>query len=303
MEDIAPRVSGNMVTDNHASDARHSIDKVGQTGYGTCRPHAVTLGYRLSGVQMPGLDIKATMIPQGKQDDRRRVKLCKEYKKIIRTLYPELNSRVYCVPPVHFNTVSYTPAQFSAATGGRGGARKGKTRAAEWHTQVDSRLEHVKADDAQHRTLRALKTLAADLLKEPVFILSNLKFKDYLNYTPNKQASQTVARLPRRSELDSTGRPRADHGTAGDKAAKGDKVEGDWDVLLFHRDHGIVLLEVKSVGEGQDPLTLELDKLGVREVEKGLRCCLCQDDLPARGATGDIPPETKTRLMNGGKTY
>lgn len=283
-----------------------------------------------------------------------RESLSKEYRNIMRMLYPKLSSQFYCVPPVHFNNVSRQP--YARAQKKPRSKTQGKPTPAV-HVQSESKLETVKADDVQQRTLCALTALTAGFTG-PGFILSNLKFLDYLNYTPYKKASQAVAGLPRPSDLDARGKPKSK-----DKTTKSgqNKVEGDWDVLMFQPDGlGIVLLEIKSVGEGADtnvaaeynPLQMaeervkqglnqlekgssvishivsdrqprvkvlrglvlpnvrrdslhqilktlspaDLNKLGVDVVEDGLDCCLCKEDLPARGENGDVPEAILNRL-------
>ena len=89
----------------------------------------------------------------------------------------------------------------------------------------------LRDDTAQRHVLANLRALG-DAGQEPMFILSQLNFGDYLNepsYTAAVKSSQ-LPNLPRPEDL-------------GQKYAA-----GDFDILLIHRRHGILVGELKSVG-------------------------------------------------------
>ena len=91
-------------------------------------------------------------------------------------------------------------------------------------------------DTAQRHVLANLRALG-NAGQEPMFILSQLNFGDYLNQ-PSYAAAVQASQLPRPSDL-------------GKKYAA-----GDFDILLIHRRHGILVGELKSVGINHAVLNL-----------------------------------------------
>ena len=228
----------------------------------------------------------------------------------INLLYPDALHRTYCVPPVHFNRVSYVretvagtglpalvlPVPFTPPVQNAPPASQPSGSAAPVHsvppasqpsgsaapvhsvppasqpsgsaapvhsvppaiqqsnppasyslwtqesqppaTPVLVQESDFRDDTAQRHVLANLRALG-DAGQEPMFILSQLNFGDYLNersYTAAVKASQ-LPNLPRPEDL-------------GQKYAA-----GDFDILLIHRRHGFLIGELKSVGSNQPGLS------------------------------------------------
>lgn len=86
----------------------------------------------------------------------------------------------------------------------------------------------LRDDFAQQHVLLHLQELAHGR-REVMFILSQLRFSDYLNQ-PSYAAAVEAARLPMPGDLGTRYR------------------SGEFDILLIHRHYGILIGEVKSVG-------------------------------------------------------
>ena len=190
------------------------------------------------------------------------------------SLYPEALTRTYCVPPVHFNRVPYvrdtvpgTGLSALVLSDPAGSSVHGVPPASQpsgsaapvhsvppvsqqssppppyslWTPESDpqatpARVQEsdVRDDTAQRHILANLQALG-NAGQEPMFILSQLNFGDYLNepsYAAAVEASQ-LPKLPRPADL-------------GKKHAA-----GDFDILLIHRRRGILVGELKSVGRNQ----------------------------------------------------
>lgn len=90
----------------------------------------------------------------------------------------------------------------------------------------------VRDDFAQQHVVTNLQALG-DRRGEVMFILSQLDFMGYLNKPSFKRATRTYPRL---AKLPHSHR------------------EGDFDVMIFHRHHGILLGELKAVGKNHAEL-------------------------------------------------
>ena len=92
---------------------------------------------------------------------------------------------------------------------------------------------NVQDDQAQHHTLQCLKVLS-DNMKEVMMVISQLRFRKYLdrdNCTSPVDVA-TVARLPNWQSLPAQ------------------LAEGECDVLVIHREQGLIVGEIKSTGGG-----------------------------------------------------
>ena len=188
------------------------------------------------------------------------------------SLYPEALTRTYCVPPIYFNRVPYVRGTVPGT--GQTALVLTDTTAASFHvspvsqpssaapvhnvppisqqsnqptqyslwtreSQPQATPVHIQEsdyrDDVAQRYLLANLQALGDAGQEPMFILSQLSFGNYLNepsYAAAVKASQ-LPKLPRPSDL-------------------GPKYKaGDFDILLIHRRHGILVGELKSVGVNQ----------------------------------------------------
>ena len=103
-------------------------------------------------------------------------------------------------------------------------------------TPVRVQESDFRDDTAQRHVLANLRALG-NAGQEPMFILSQLNFGDYLN-EPSYSAAVQALQLPRPSDL-------------GEKYAA-----GDFDILLIHRRHGLLTGELKSVGINHAVLNL-----------------------------------------------
>ncbi|XP_070183807.1 uncharacterized protein [Littorina saxatilis] len=173
--------------------------------------------------------------------------------RIVRSLYPDLLSRTYIVPPVHFNKVSYTrknvpgvnylSALVRTSPSGNGPqahdhfptslttvpANPQSILPQETEIPVRVQENDFRDDFAQKHVMHNLQAYA-NSRQEVMFILSRLNFGSYLNQPAYAAAT---AHLPRPSELD-TGKTTYSNCEA--------------DVVFIHRDHGILIGKIKSVG-------------------------------------------------------
>nr|KAG5692897.1 hypothetical protein BaRGS_031401 [Batillaria attramentaria] len=100
-------------------------------------------------------------------------------------------------------------------------------------------------DFAQQHVLHCLQTLG-EQRQEAMFVMSSLDFTDYLN----KLDATHAAQFPLPGDLPATQR------------------EGDFDVIVIHREYGVLLGEIKSVGiHGNNPT----DKAVADKVTKAVK--------------------------------
>ncbi|XP_070201209.1 uncharacterized protein [Littorina saxatilis] len=111
----------------------------------------------------------------------------------------------------------------------------------------------LRDDFAQNHVMLNLQELG-DSRHEAMFILSQLQFGSYLNEPAYAAAAK---RLPRPKDL-----------------PQGDR-QGDFDFLLIHRQHGILIGELKSVGKTKgapaDPFLAQKVKQAVKQLDKSER--------------------------------
>ncbi|XP_070208117.1 uncharacterized protein [Littorina saxatilis] len=180
------------------------------------------------------------------------------WRQIVTSLYPDTLTQTYCVPPVHFNRVPYvrdtvpgtghsalvlpppsgappihivlTPSQQPTAAFPPSGyslwTQESQPQA------VPSRVQEsdFRDDFAQNHVMVNLQELG-NSRHEAMFILSQLSFGNYLNQSAFAAAA---AQFPQPLQLD-TKITKYSHGEA--------------DFLLIHRQHGILIGELKSVGK------------------------------------------------------
>ncbi|XP_070202836.1 uncharacterized protein [Littorina saxatilis] len=176
------------------------------------------------------------------------------WRQIVTSLYPDALTRTYCVPPVQFNRVPYFRGT-APGTGEpvlvlpdcpSGGALVHTAPPSRRHfippsqhsmwtqeslSQIHLAPERVQESDirddfAHNHVMLNLQELG-DSRHEAMFILSRLQFGSYLNEPAYAAAAK---QLPRPKDL------------AQDR-------QGDFDFLLIHRQHGILIGELKSVGK------------------------------------------------------
>jgi hypothetical protein len=138
---------------------------------------------------------------------------------------------------------------------------------------------HVQSDFAQQHVLTNLRKLG-EHRQEAMFIVSELDFKDYLN---KSQYNKVTATLPRPATMEPGQRAKGLH-------------KGDFDLLLFCKNLGVLVGELKSVGRGcEGGATDEVVRQRVREA-------LAQVDKEAamvRHPLSDVAPDVviKTTLF------
>ncbi|KAK7094315.1 uncharacterized protein [Littorina saxatilis] len=179
------------------------------------------------------------------------------WRQIVTSLYPDALTLTYCVPPVNFNKVPYVRGTVPG-TGHSALVLHPPSGAAPVHnvppvsqrpvppsrysllTQEpdpqaipDNVQESDLRDDfAQNHVMINLQELG-NSRHEVMFILSQLSFGNYLNQPAYAAAT---AQLPRPSQLDTK---------------KTKYSDGEADFVLIHRQHGILIGELKSVGKSQ----------------------------------------------------
>ncbi|XP_070201236.1 uncharacterized protein [Littorina saxatilis] len=208
------------------------------------------------------------------------------WRQIVTSLYPDALTRTYCVPPVQFNRVPYFRGT-APGTGEpvlvlpdcpTGGALVHTAPPSRRHfippsqhsmwtqeslSQIHLAPERVQESDirddfAQNHVMLNLQELG-DSRDEAMFILSQLQFGSYLNEPAYAAAAK---QLPRPRDL------------AQDR-------QGDFDFLLIHRQHGILIGELKSVGKTKgasnethppaDPFLAQKVKQAVKQLDKSER--------------------------------
>ncbi|KAK7098189.1 hypothetical protein V1264_002541 [Littorina saxatilis] len=205
-----------------------------------------------------------------------------DWREIVTSLYPDALTRTYCVPPVQFNRVPYVRGTVPG-TGLSVHVLQPLPSARFLHTALSTKPEgwtvpqHMWAEEpgphlppvgmqesdlrddfAQNHVMLNLQELG-DSRNEAMFILSQLQFGSYLNEPAYAAAAK---QFPRPKDL-----PR--------------DRQGDFDFLLIHRQHGILVGELKSVGKTQgalnqtytpaDPHLAQKVKQAVKQLDKSER--------------------------------
>lgn len=204
----------------------------------------------------------------------------------IKWWYPNLHHQIYFLPPLHFNCVPYDiqlvagqcvfvkrvpqktehPHHHSASHHGRAAsttadpppfktsmlfstrtkARHSKDKYSIWKYEHIAKLpvssaavldSVVRDDCAQQQVWCCLQVLATKL-KDAMMVLSKLQFNKYQHKSCYWSAKAELSEIPTSKCLDLK------------------YFEGDFDVLIIHRKHGLIIGEVKSVGSNFDKLKM-----------------------------------------------
>ncbi|XP_070202845.1 uncharacterized protein [Littorina saxatilis] len=216
-----------------------------------------------------------------------------DWRQIVTSLYPDALTRTYCVPPVQFNRVPYV-RDVVPGTGLSVHVLQPRASARFLHTALNTNPEgwtvpqHMWAEEpephippvgmqdsdlrddfAQNHVMLNLQELG-DSRDEAMFILSQLQFGSYLNEPAYAAAAK---QLPRPKDL------------AQDR-------QGDFDFLLIHRQHGILIGELKSVGKtkgASNETVPPADPDLAKKVEKAVKQ-LDKSERVVRHLVSDIGP-------------
>ncbi|XP_025113463.1 uncharacterized protein LOC112575699 [Pomacea canaliculata] len=148
-----------------------------------------------------------------------------------RKTYPEFDTKAYVVPSLYINTNTYEVKTFAGED--------------VYITRPPDDEQTVKHDMAMGRVLTSLHLLAKHG-NEVMFVISQF---DYDKYLANPRKEFTNHNLPRPGEL-----------------RKSDKHYGDFDILIIHRHHGLVVGVVKTCsGEStqkvEEPTDMVIEEL------------------------------------------
>ena len=162
-----------------------------------------------------------SLMAVAKPEQEGTVALAENWWKIIREWYPDMHHQVYCVPPVHFNSVSYTHRVPK-------GGPKNANDCYGIREYSPSQYSKIKDDEAQQRILWTLVTFLQNR-GSTAFVLSNMEFQNYLNKDYSVPKGSDVPKYPRPNIRKNE--------------------EGDVDVLIIDKREGVFLLEVKAIGD------------------------------------------------------
>lgn len=157
----------------------------------------------------------------------------------VRHWFAKLQSRAYFIPPVYMNRQhisekkcgSMTVHMLAQPVDNQPKGQAGKAL----------QTAHVRDDRTQQRVLFCLQELVKNR-DEVMVVLSQLQFGDYLNKPAFAAAASAHPRLPRPVDLKTH-----------------NKHEGDFDMIIIHRLYGLLVLEIKAMGDNFTDLGLSPD--------------------------------------------
>ncbi|KAK7090980.1 uncharacterized protein [Littorina saxatilis] len=190
--------------------------------------------------------------------------------------YPELNQRVYFVPNVHMNRLHYeTHAIARQDVFTTHPPAKDRPRG-----QKGIALSDAEDDLETQRILDCVRAIADDALQQRFFVLTQLGFDNYLSELLNNIAASL---FPRAADFDNEQLSR-----------------GEFDLLLIHATHGLLVGELKSIGDkfrGRS-LTEKEVKATEKRIRKGLKQ-LDKEEKVLKHLTKDLqqPPRVRKTLL------
>ncbi|XP_070183437.1 uncharacterized protein [Littorina saxatilis] len=116
----------------------------------------------------------------------------------------------------------------------------------------------VRDEETQQQVLRCLNKLTGEVM----FVLSQFNFRSYLS---NPEYADAVADLPRPVGLKSQ-----------------NKHRGDFDILIIHREYGIIVAEIKSVGNNFSTIQMPEDKqdeMVAKRIQQSIKQLYKADDV------------------------
>ena len=204
-----------------------------------------------------------------------------QWEQRIAVWYPQLDQRSYFLPAVHMNRLSYQSRSVAGqdvyvTTPPVDDRPAGVTAVSAADAKDDRAMQHV---------LHCLRALA-DNQNEAMFVLSALDFRNYLVELCNNAASATL--FPRPADLKTKG-----------KVKGADK--GEFDLLVIHPTYGLLVGEVKSVGDtfsGSPSLTTQEEAAVEKRVAKAVRQ-LDKEEAVLKHLVSDLqhPPRVRKTLL------
>lgn len=166
--------------------------------------------------------------------------------------FPDYLHQTYFLPPVHMRKTEHEEKKLQS------GMKVLMTKEAltDRGKGLGSVLveSDVRDDQCQQKVLECLQHLSDEKKKEKVgmFVLSQLKFGQYLNEPVYSAAAKT---LPRPTDL---------------------KIQnihqGDFDILVIHRQHGVLVGEIKAVGDTQSSQSQAAqDRILSQKIEQAIK--------------------------------
>ncbi|XP_070203208.1 uncharacterized protein [Littorina saxatilis] len=192
---------------------------------------------------------------------------------IVKQLYPDALTRTSVVPPLHLARVPYNKVRVPGTDQEvlvRGYSSVGSALDFE---QLQQQQGNIQADLAQQHVLHNLQQLG-DSGNEVMFVVSELNFKDYLN---KPFYAKHTGKLPKPATLP--------------KELRHHGKQGDFDILVIHRQYGILIGEIKSVGKTEaSRADTEVVKVIAKAVKQLDKC-----EVHARHMVSDIAPGLTVR--------
>ena len=226
------------------------------------------------------------------------------WRNVVTSLYPDILSRTYRVPPEHFNKVPYSretvpgtslsalvpcpPGSLPSGSGTPGhsdppASQQLNPPSGMWTQEpqpsappVRVQESDIRDDFCQNLTLKNLQELGNER-QEVMFIVSQINFGSCLNKPA--YAAAAAAQFPRPINLAESYR------------------EGDFDILVIHRHHGILVGELKSVGMNQADLKLseaQADANVAKKVRQAVKQ-LSKSETVLKHLISDIAPGLSVR--------
>ncbi|XP_070203630.1 uncharacterized protein [Littorina saxatilis] len=178
----------------------------------------------------------------------------------VKQLYPDALTHTYVVPPVHLAWVPYKKDTVPGTDQ--------EVLVLPSSEQLQQQQANIQADFAQQHVLHNLQQLG-DSGNEVMFVVSELNFKDYLN---KPFYAKHTGKLPKPANLP--------------KELRHHGKQGDFDILVIHRQYGIMIGEIKSVGKTE---ASQADTVVVKVIDKAVKQ-LDKCEVNARHMVSDIAP-------------
>lgn len=191
--------------------------------------------------------------------------------------YPDLDKQTYFLPPLFFNRQHHEVQPVA----GRAVPVLQPPEAGRPNGTAPPFLESdVRDDTCQRRVLHCFQQLA-ERLKEVMFVISQLNYKHYLG---EPCYSAAAGLLPRPVDL---------------KEVKKDR--GDFDLLIVHRFYGLMVGEIKAVGDMFSSLSTSEQKQDIivaKRVQRAIEQLRKSDDV-LRHLVSDqpVPPKISETVM------